>query len=170
MTEQARMLRLLFGGMNYWESTYMYSWLLITETDRSSEWQPWYSLETLKLVLNVSSEYQGCYSDDPFVSVIEYVRLWHYKAMDFLPFAIGYPFPFRNRRDLYWINVRLFSVNASVYVSDHCGTSAVNFIMWFDPQLHIVALWTSFVSRTTHLRPWTLHYTRQYLGKCFGKI
>ena len=42
---------------------------LFTETERSSGWQPWYSLETLKLVFNVSSEYQGCHPDDLFVSV-----------------------------------------------------------------------------------------------------
>ena len=40
-----------------------------TETERSSEWQPWYSLETLKLVFNVSSEYQSCHPDDLSVSV-----------------------------------------------------------------------------------------------------
>ena len=28
-----------------------------TEAERSSDWQPWYSLQTLKLVFNVSSEY-----------------------------------------------------------------------------------------------------------------
>ena len=41
----------------------------ITEMEWSSGWQPWYSLETLKLAFNVSSEYQGCHSDDHFVSV-----------------------------------------------------------------------------------------------------
>ena len=35
-----------------------------TETDRSSGWQPWYSLETLKTSFNVSSEYQSCQPDD----------------------------------------------------------------------------------------------------------
>ena len=40
------------------------------ETDRSSGWQPWYSLEMLKLVFNVPSEYQGCHPDDPLVSVV----------------------------------------------------------------------------------------------------
>ena len=40
-----------------------------TETERSSDWQLWCSLETLKLVFNVSSEYQGCQPDDIFVSV-----------------------------------------------------------------------------------------------------
>ena len=40
-----------------------------TETKRSSGWQLWYSLETLKLVFNVSREYQGCHPDDLFVSV-----------------------------------------------------------------------------------------------------
>ena len=42
---------------------------LCTETERSSDWQLWCSLETLKLVFNVSSEYQGCQPDDIFVSV-----------------------------------------------------------------------------------------------------
>ena len=40
-----------------------------TETEKWSGWQPWYSLETLKLVFNVSSEYQGCHPDDLSVSV-----------------------------------------------------------------------------------------------------
>ena len=31
-----------------------------TQKKRSSGWQLWYSLETLKLVFNVSCEYQGC--------------------------------------------------------------------------------------------------------------
>ena len=35
----------------------------------SSGWQPWYWLETLKLVFNVSSGYQGCHPDDLSVSV-----------------------------------------------------------------------------------------------------
>ena len=43
---------------------------VVTETERSSGWQPWYSLETLKLVFNVSSEYQGCHPDYLFVSVV----------------------------------------------------------------------------------------------------
>ena len=50
----------------------------------------------------------------------------YYKAIDFFSFAIGYPFPFKTKHDLYWINVRLFSIDASAYVSDHCGTSAIN--------------------------------------------
>ena len=45
-----------------------------TETERSSGWQPWYTLETLKHVFNVSSEYQGCFLDDFSVWVKD--RLW----------------------------------------------------------------------------------------------
>ena len=37
----------------------------------SSGWQPWYSPETLKLVFNVSSEYQGCHHDELFHSVCD---------------------------------------------------------------------------------------------------
>ena len=44
---------------------------MITETERSSGWQPWYSLETLKTSFNVSSEYQGCQPDHFSVSVIK---------------------------------------------------------------------------------------------------
>ena len=40
-----------------------------TETERSSGWQPWYSLETLKASFNVSSEYQGCHPEDISVCV-----------------------------------------------------------------------------------------------------
>ena len=36
------------------------------ETEKSSGWQLWYSLEMLKLVFNVSSEYQGCHNDELF--------------------------------------------------------------------------------------------------------
>ena len=43
-----------------------------TETEMSSAWQPWYSLETLELVFNVSREYQGCHPDDLSVSVMDY--------------------------------------------------------------------------------------------------
>ena len=32
-------------------------------------WQPWYSLETLKLVFDVFSEYQGYHTDSLYVSV-----------------------------------------------------------------------------------------------------
>ena len=32
-------------------------------------WQPWYSLETLKFVFSVFSEYQGCHTDGLSVSV-----------------------------------------------------------------------------------------------------
>ena len=42
---------------------------ITTETERSSGWQPWYSLETLKTSFNVSSEYQDCHPDDLSVSV-----------------------------------------------------------------------------------------------------
>ena len=42
----------------------------ITETERSSGWQPWYSLETLKTSFNVSSEYQGRQADELSVSVM----------------------------------------------------------------------------------------------------
>ena len=45
----------------------------ITETERPLGWQPCYSLETLKLVDNVSIEYQGCHPDDLSVSV--YINL-----------------------------------------------------------------------------------------------
>ena len=38
---------------------------------RSSGWQRCYSLETLKLVFNVSSEYQGCHPDDISASVYD---------------------------------------------------------------------------------------------------
>ena len=37
--------------------------------EKSSVWQPWYSLETLKLAFNVSSKFQGCHPDDLSVSV-----------------------------------------------------------------------------------------------------
>ena len=42
---------------------------LYTETERSSGWQPWYPLETLKTSFKVSSQYQGCQPDDIPVSV-----------------------------------------------------------------------------------------------------
>ena len=42
---------------------------LYRETGRSSGWQPWHSLETLKHVFNISSEYQDCHPDDLSVSV-----------------------------------------------------------------------------------------------------
>ena len=45
-------------------------WFETPERSRwSSGWQLLYSLGTLKLVFNVSSEYQGCHPDDLFVSV-----------------------------------------------------------------------------------------------------
>ena len=37
--------------------------------ERSSVWQPWYSLETLKFLFSVFSEYQGCHPDGLSVSV-----------------------------------------------------------------------------------------------------
>ena len=40
-----------------------------TETERSSGWQPKYSLEMLKLVFNVSCEYQGSHLDSLSISV-----------------------------------------------------------------------------------------------------
>ena len=43
---------------------------LVTETESSSGWQLWYSLETLKASFNVSSEYQSCQPDDLSVSVV----------------------------------------------------------------------------------------------------
>ena len=43
----------------------------LSETERSSGWQLWYSLETLKLVFNVSSEYPGFHPDDLSVSVFK---------------------------------------------------------------------------------------------------
>ena len=45
-----------------------------TETERSSGWQLWYSLETLKTCFHVSSEYQGCHPDDLSVSVLMLVH------------------------------------------------------------------------------------------------
>ena len=45
-----------------------------TETERSSGWQPWYSLETLKTSFNVSSEYQGCQPDHFSVSVYVFLH------------------------------------------------------------------------------------------------
>ena len=44
--------------------------MYITQTGRPSGWQPWYSLETLKIVFNVSCEYQGSHPDDLFISVM----------------------------------------------------------------------------------------------------
>ena len=43
--------------------------IIYTEMERSSWWQPWYSLETLKTSFNVSSEYQSYQPDDVSVSV-----------------------------------------------------------------------------------------------------
>ena len=45
--------------------------LLFTKTESSSEWLTWSSLETLKLVFNVSSDDQGSHPDDLSVSVLE---------------------------------------------------------------------------------------------------
>ena len=42
---------------------------LYNEMQRSSGWQPWYSLTMLKLVFNVSSEYLGCHPDDLSISL-----------------------------------------------------------------------------------------------------
>ena len=39
-----------------------------TETEMSSGWQLWSSLETFKTSFNVHSDYQGCHPDDLFVS------------------------------------------------------------------------------------------------------
>ena len=47
----------------------IHKWSFCTEMERLLGWQPWYSLETLKTSFNVSSEYQGCRSDDLSVSV-----------------------------------------------------------------------------------------------------
>ena len=40
-----------------------------TEMERSSGWQPWYSLQMLKTSFNISSEYQGCHPEDLSISV-----------------------------------------------------------------------------------------------------
>ena len=53
-----------------------------TETERSSGWQLWYSLETLKTSFNVSSEYQGCHPDD--LSVFVYVYQSHRQWFDMI--------------------------------------------------------------------------------------
>ena len=48
--------------------------ITITLTERSSGWKPCYKLEMLKLVFKVSSEYQGCHSDDNSFSVYNYKK------------------------------------------------------------------------------------------------
>ena len=45
--------------------------LSATETERSSGWQPWYSLQTLKASFKVSNAYQDSHPDDLPVS------MWH---------------------------------------------------------------------------------------------
>ena len=61
-----------------------------TEAERSSRWQPWYSLETLKTSFNVSSEYQDCHPDDLCISVFEFS--WGY--WNVIPIWSKYLFPF----------------------------------------------------------------------------
>ena len=46
-----------------------------TQTEMSSGWQPWYSLETLKTSFSVCSECQGCHPDD--LSVLRDSYLQH---------------------------------------------------------------------------------------------
>ena len=83
------MLQPIFSNFSFSFLVFLceYYWSLfarpITETERSSGWQPWYSLETLKTRFNVSSEYQSCHTGDLSVSVIDnkpafdQVLAWH---------------------------------------------------------------------------------------------
>ena len=45
--------------------------------ERSWGWQLWYSLETLKLVFNVSGEYHGCHPDNLSISVTNVAESTH---------------------------------------------------------------------------------------------
>ena len=56
---------------------------IITETKMSSGWLPWSSLETLKLVFNVSSDEQGSHPDDISVSVI-YMMIYQIQQHSFI--------------------------------------------------------------------------------------
>ena len=55
----------------YWRMVSGNTSYTITDTERSSWWRPWYSLETLKIIFNVFIEYRGSHPDDLFVSVYD---------------------------------------------------------------------------------------------------
>ena len=93
-----------------------------TGTERSSGWQPWYSLETLKLVFNVSSEYQGCHAD--YLSVSELFQSHRFFFFKIMPFNAIWctDAPFANTNQA-WTSNNVCPIKNVTKLFIHCQTS-----------------------------------------------